>query len=186
MKHLLIAFLTVVTLSVTAQKVFQTQELKMEVNNKGKITSLYGDKEYLPASAESYLLRANIAGEDYLPISVKWKGNTATATFANDVKVVVKATKANNYLKFEVVKLENEAQIDVLFWGPFATSISETIGEYVGVVRNGSYSLGYQSLNAKTTGGKKLFGQGDSSVPAGWKVYQCPHRGSLTTSCSER
>jgi hypothetical protein len=160
MKHLLLAILTIVTLSVTAQKVIQTQGLQMEVNNKGKITSLHGDKEYLPASAESYLIRVNIAGEDYTPAWVKWKGNTATASFPNKVKIVVEVTEEDNYLKFEVVKLENEEQIDVLFWGPFATSISKTIGEYVGVVRNGSYALGYQSLNAKTTGGKKLNSDG--------------------------
>lgn len=160
MKHLLIALFMLVTFSVAAQKVIQSQGLKIEVNNKGKITSLYGDKEYLPASAESYLVRVNIAGVDYTPSSVKWKGNTATASFPNKVKVSVKATEANNFLKFEVVKLENEEQIDVLFWGPFATSISETIGEYVGVVRNGLYALGYQSLNAKTTGGKKLHSDG--------------------------
>jgi len=40
----------------------------------------------------------------------------------------------------------------------------------------------HQATVSLTTAGKKSFGQGDSSVPAGWKVYQCPHRGSLTTS----
>lgn len=185
MKHLLIAILTIVTLSGIAQKTIQTTGLQIEVNDKGEITSLYGDKEYLPVGAESYLLRANIAGEDYVPTSVKWKGNTAAVSFAGGVKVWVKAVKGDNYLKFEVVKLENEEKIDVLFWGPFATTISKTIGEYVGVVRDGSYALGYQSLNAKTTGGKKLNSDG-SDESRGTTASKETHGSSLQGYCINR
>lgn len=124
----------------------QTTGLKMSIGNKGKIISFYGNKEYFPPGAESYLIRLNIAEKDYTPTSIKWKGNTAKAIFAKDVKVSVKASSANNYLKFEVVEIENAEKIDVLFWSPFASTIDQTIGEYVGVVRNGTYALGYQSL----------------------------------------
>lgn len=185
MKHFLILILTIVTLSVTAEKDIKTDGLQLQIDNKGKITSFYGDKEYLPVNTESYLLRANISGKDYTPISVKWKGNTATAAFPQNVKVVLKATQKDNYLKFEVVKLENEEEIDVLFWGPFATSVSETIGEYVGVVRNGSYALGYQSLNAKTTGGKKLNSDG-SDESRGTTATKETYGSSLQGYCINR
>ena len=66
----------------------------------------------------------------------------------------------NIYLKFIVEDIHNVEKIDVLFWGPFTTTIDRIIGEYVGVVRDGSYAIGFQSLNAKTTGGKKLNADG--------------------------
>ena len=73
MKHLLIAVFTIVAFSGSAQKIVQTKGLKLEVDDRGKITSLYGDQEYLPDSAESYLVRVNIGGEDYTPISLHWQ-----------------------------------------------------------------------------------------------------------------
>ncbi len=57
-----------------AQKDVQTNGLKLGIDDRGKITSFYGDKEYLPAGTESYLIRANIAGEDYTPTSVEMEG----------------------------------------------------------------------------------------------------------------
>jgi len=185
MKQLVFGFFVMISVVATAQKDFQTKGLKMEIDPKGKITSFYGDREYLPAEAESYLIRANIAGEDYTPVSVKWKGNIATVKFPDNVKVWLKAAKADNYLKFEVIKLENEEKIDVLFWGPYATSISETIGEYVGVVRNGTYALGFQSLNAKTTGGKKLNPDG-SDASRGTTASKETYGSSLQGYCINR
>ena len=160
MNKVFIGILLLTTVISSAQKVSQTSGLTLKVDNKGEITSLFGDQEYLPQNTESYLVRANIGGVDYVPVSLKWKGNLGTATFPNSVRIFVQVTEADSYLKFEVIKVENEDKIDVLYWGPFATTVTETIGEYVGVVRNGTYALGFQSLNAKTTGGKKLNSDG--------------------------
>ncbi|MBK6947042.1 MAG: hypothetical protein IPH16_02225 [Haliscomenobacter sp.] len=52
-----------------------------------------------------------------------------------------------------MIKALPEAAIDKVVWGPFATTIGETVGEIVGVVRNGQFALGIQSLNVKTVGG---------------------------------
>jgi len=37
--------------------------------------------------------------------------------------------------------------------GPYPATISETIGETIGVVRGEEFALGIQSLNPKTIGG---------------------------------
>lgn len=84
-KLLLITFLFAV-LGVNAQKQFAAKGLKIEIDNKGRITSFYGDKEYLPTGAESFLLRVNINGVDCFPVSLKWKGNVGTALFPEKVK----------------------------------------------------------------------------------------------------
>ncbi len=185
MKRLLIAALVMIPLITSAQMELQTKGLKLVIDDKGKITSFYGDQEYMPADAQSYLIRANIAGQDYVPTSVTWKGHTSTASFPKNIEVQVTALEADNYIKFEVLKVVNAKHIDVLFWGPFATSITETIGEYVGVVRNGSYALGYQSLNAKTTGGKKINSDG-TDISRGTAATKEEHGSNLQGYCINR
>jgi len=43
--------------------------------------------------------------------------------------------------------------VDLAIWGPYPTTIRETIGETVGVVRGGGFAMGLQALNPKTLGG---------------------------------
>jgi len=160
MRKLLIGLLVFITLDVNGQDDIQTQGLKIRIGEKGKITSFYGDHEYLPSNTESYLLRIKIDDTEYVPNNLTWNNNLATISFIKNIQISVKVSISDLYVKFEVENTKNIDQVDVLLWGPFATSIGETIGEYVGVVRNGSYALGFQSLNPKTTGGKVLNSDG--------------------------
>lgn len=164
MKSLLIGILLMTTISAHAQKEIQTDGLKIGIGKNGEITRFYGDKEYLPSNAESYLIRIKIDGEEYVPINVKWKGELADVSFIQNIKITIRGTVKDGYIKFEVENVKNIEKVDVLLWGPFATSINETIGEYVGVVRDGNYALGFQSLNVKTTGGKILNSDGSDEA----------------------
>lgn len=65
-----------------------------------------------------------------------------------DVRVQAKPT----HLVFEVVRAEPADAIKLCLWGPFPTVIAATVGEIVGVVRDGTYGLGLQALNPKTIG----------------------------------
>ena len=47
-----------------------------------------------------------------------------------------------------------------MLWGPIATTIGQTIGEVVGVVRNTEFAIGLQTLNTKTCGGKLVNEEG--------------------------
>ena len=185
MKNLFIGLCTIISFVATAQKEFSTDGLMLVVDSKGLITSFYGDKEYLPGGIDSYLVRAKINGVDVLPSSLKWKNDVAEVSFVEGVKISVKGYKKDGYLKFEVVEVKNVEKLDILFWGPFATTINETIGEYVGVVRNGSYALGYQSLNVKTTGGKILNSDG-SDEARGTAATKEQHGSSLQGYCVNR
>ncbi|NPA36909.1 MAG: hypothetical protein GXO47_08685 [Chlorobi bacterium] len=148
---LLILFLTP---ALTAQKTVSTNGLSVTFDKKLKIVSLKGDKEYLPPDTESYLLRVK-SGESVLsPKSARWKGNEVRILFEKGIEVTMAVGSKGDYMTFTVQEVKNESLVDVLFYGPFPVSISETIGEVVGVVRNGDYAIGIQSLNAKTTGGK--------------------------------
>jgi len=185
MKIFLTGCFVLIAIYANAQKMFTTDGLKLSLDNKGRIISYYGDKEYLPSTAESYLLRISMDGGEHIPTTMNWNGNTGKADFPGNVEISVKAKIADGYLKFEVVKVINEEQIDVLFWGPFATTIDQIIGEYVGVVRNDTYALGYLSLNAKTTGGKKVNADG-TDAGRGTVATKEPFGSSLQGYCINR
>ena len=185
MRILLIGFLAIVAITANAQKEFTTAGLKVGIDTEGKITSFYGDQEYLPSRAESYLIRIKIDGHDQVPTAVKWKDDIADISFSENIKLSIQGSERDGYVKFEVVDVENIEKVDVLLWGPFATNISETIGEYVGVVRNGKYALGFQSLNVKTTGGKILNSDG-SDEARGTSATKESHGSSLQGYCVNR
>ncbi len=62
-----------------------------------------------------------------------------------------------------------------MLWGPFASSIDESIGETVGIARGETFAIGIQALNIRTLGGypwnendampqKDLFEDGDITI----------------------
>ncbi len=62
--------------------------------------------------------------------------NGLSISFDKNLKITeLKGDK--EYLAFTIEEVKNESSVDVIFYGPFPTTINETIGEIVGVVRNG-------------------------------------------------
>lgn len=49
--------------------------------------------------------------------------------------------------------LPGVGDVELAIWGPYPTTIRETIGETVGVVRGGGFAMGIQALNPRTLGG---------------------------------
>lgn len=185
MRSFLIVVFIAFSISSYGQKEFKTDGLKIAIDNKGRVTSIFGDKEYYSEGADSYLIRARIMGIDENPASVKWKGDVAEVSFSNNIKVSVQGFDKEGYLRFEVMDVKNVEDLDILYWGPFANAIDQTIGEYVGVVRDGSYALGFQSLNVKTTGGKILNADG-SDEARGTTATKENHGSSLQGYCVNR
>jgi hypothetical protein len=185
MKKIFTILFMILTLSVQAQKEFETTGLKIGIGQLGEIISLHGDQEYLPSKAESYLVRIKIDGKELQPEKVNWKHTIAEVIFANGVVISVEGFEKDEYITFKVIDVKNADRIDILLWGPFATTISETIGEYVGVVRNSKYAIGYQSLNVKTTGGKVLNTDG-SDEARGTTAIRENYGSSLQGYCVNR
>ena len=71
----------------------------------------------------------------------------------NDVDAEVKLEKKEKYITLELISISKQDSIELVLWGPFKSTIKETIGESVGVVRNEKFSIGIQSLNKRTLGG---------------------------------
>jgi hypothetical protein len=56
-------------------------------------------------------------------------------------------------------------RVSLALWGPIPTSIRKTVGEVVGVVRDGEFALGIQALNLKTLGGYPENDEGSADRP---------------------
>jgi hypothetical protein len=134
-----------------------TSGLKMSVNDKGFVISLYdvtNSKEYLSPANAVPLLSVRCNGEKENPAFLKSRGNELTLSFPkNNVEVRIIVGIRPDYLTFELDEIRPFEKVELVIWGPYSTTISETIGECVGVVRNNEFALGIQALNVKTLGG---------------------------------
>ena len=146
-------FLSAVAVDIT----WTTSGFKMSVNNKGYVTSLYdviNNKEYLPEDNSVPLLSIRCNGDIEHPAMLKSKGSELTLTYEkNKVYAKISVVAKSGYLTFELTDIRPFEKVGLVVWGPYPTTISETIGECVGVVRNSEFALGIQALNVKTLGG---------------------------------
>jgi hypothetical protein len=111
---------------------------------------------YLPQAVPAPILTIRVDGDDVSPTGLVWEkvGRSFRLTYPSfgitaEVAVSVKPT----HVAFALVALTHQASVELITWGPYPTTIGETIGETVGVVRNQSFAIGIQALNAKTLGG---------------------------------
>ena len=119
---------------------YETAGFKMDIDEKGLIISIFdksNNKEYLPAGQIVPLLSIRVNNEIEFPSQLKQKNNVLTLSFpSNKVDAQVKANSKTGYLSFELIGITRAETIELIIWGPYPTTISETIGECVGVVRN--------------------------------------------------
>lgn len=138
---------------------FETDSFKMEVDPNGNITSLLDKEqqhEYRATGQVSPLLSIRVGSEFEAPSEASWEENLGILTLTypkNQAIIAVKTDFKKNFIKFEVQDVKSEKEIDLVVWGPYATTISQTVGECVGVVRDSLFSIGIQALNPKTIGG---------------------------------
>ncbi len=145
--------------SILAQLTLKSEGLQISTDNTGKVTELINTTtgiDYLNRDTVSFFISLISGGKRHNAVSVKYNPGDSIMVFGFDeskVRVEVKFTQLKTHLTFEVVKAEPAALVDAIAWGPVYTSISEKIGEVVGVVRDKDVSVGMLLLNAKTLGG---------------------------------
>jgi hypothetical protein len=99
-------------------------------------------------------LRVDTTWEEPSKAVFNSKSGEITLTYAaSKINAVVKVTINKNHLSFRLTKLSAKEKVNAVIWGPYPTTISQTIGEVIGVVRDGQYAIGIQTLNPKTLGG---------------------------------
>jgi hypothetical protein len=182
-------FLACISLGITlqAQVSFETGSFRLSLDADGAISELNdieNDVNYL-AAEPAFLVGIKSEGEILAPTGFKSKGEQLSYMFPGNMQVDIKAQDKGDYLRFEVMGLSNEAGIDAILWGPIRTTIGETVGEFVGVVRNQDYAIGIQALNVKTTGGALVDDQG-FVAPRGSAALPQDYGSSLQAFCIDR
>lgn len=166
LKTLLFSASVLLLVSLVAFYIYQPQEITfktdaflLKIDGSGNVTSLTdtkSNKDYFARSEKSPLVAIRIDGEYENPASSIWNENEKTLTLAytrSNSIVTIRIEQKSKYVTFEIIDVKSGKDIELAVWGPYSTTISKTIGECVGVVRDSEYAVGIQALNPKTIGG---------------------------------
>ncbi len=133
-----------------------TSYADVKVNQDGficEITDLRTGKNYVPQGNPSPIL-ALYNGEEYIhPTNLQVAEGKWILTFGNQAKAIVAKEVKGDYLHLRLESLEPREGIEAVAWGPYATTLSQYIGETVGVVRDSVFAIGVQPLEISTTEG---------------------------------
>jgi len=111
---------------------------------------------YLPPDQPAPLLQIQVDGKLYAPDHATWSAGRHTFTLEYSslhASATVSAIVKPSHLRLELTSLRSERRVELVLWGPYPTTIDQTVGEIVGVVRDRTAAVGIQSLNPKTLGG---------------------------------
>ncbi|MDB5276493.1 MAG: hypothetical protein JWR61_1448 [Ferruginibacter sp.] len=157
--QLIMVLLLVLSISTTAQISFTAGELKLSINELGSVTeitnTLMGNNVLAKDTAAPLMILVS-NNTRYLPSAMLYNKaqHTIRLTYkASGVTIDIKVQEKPGHLVMEIIKAVPAEKIDAVVWGPYPTVINKTIGEVIGVVRDGSISVGIQVLNIKTLGG---------------------------------
>lgn len=150
---------------------WQTDTACMAVDEHGSVTMLArrsDSHDYLATNQPAPLLSLRVGGKIYPPDGAKWSPQTGRLTLHFDptgVTGVVQVVSKPTHLTLELVEVVPVGSADLVLWGPYPTTIHKTVGEVIGVVRDGAFALGLQALNLKTLGGYPENDEGSADRP---------------------
>ena len=135
---------------------------QVSLDGRGRVTSLKDGRtgtDYLPPGMKPALLSLRVGGEDLAPLRAVWSAERKTLVldWGKGIRGEVSVKVEPTHIRFELVSLDGADKVELVLWGPYPTTIGETVGETVGMVRNGRYAIGIQSLELKTLGGFPTF-----------------------------
>ena len=163
MKHFipLVAIPFLMASLASAQDVrLHTGDFSLSISETGRLTEMSNPltgTNVLAIGQKAPLLKVRVVGSDWEePAQAVFNAGKSVVTLTFPVSKVtaeVKVIQSKTHLVFELISLNADNRVSAVCWGPYPTSINKTIGEVIGVVRDGEYAVGLQSLNTKTLGG---------------------------------
>jgi hypothetical protein len=143
----------------SSQVVFNSGNFRLAINNSGVITDLNNtttNKNHLYKDSISPLITLLSGNKRYVPSSITYNKSQHKITLLfklAGITIDVIVIEKNSHIVFEIIKAIPANKIEAIVWGPLSTSINKTVGEVIGVVRDGETTIGLQVLNIKTLGG---------------------------------
>jgi len=136
-----------------------TREALLALDTQGALLALgrrRGGRNYLALGQPAPLLQLRKAGVLHAPETARWDAKTRQLTLHYGVvgaMATVRVEAKPSHITLELLALTPQDTVELVVWGPYPTTIGETIGEIVGVVRDSETAIGIQALNPKTLGG---------------------------------
>ena len=147
--------------------------LDIGIDRRGYVVSLRDattGREYLPAGHDAPLLTLRQDGVDRVPVTAGADGDVLTLEYEDGLRARIRIEQRGTHATFELLSVGSAtaegpaatagstdggagSDVELAIWGPYPTTIGDTIGETVGVVRDGTFAIGLQALNPKTLGG---------------------------------
>ena len=164
-----------VTINVAAQVQFKTRQWSLQIDATGKLTSMKNlkkNQELLVAEKATSLMSVKKDGKIFASQNALWKPKSAELLLSYPqigTEATLKIQQRDSYLSFEVIKLTHAEAVELVLWGPYPTSLADTVGEVVGVVRSKEFAMGIQALNIKTLGG---YPSADNDVDPSYDVFE--------------
>jgi hypothetical protein len=145
----------------------QTEDARISIDTQGCITSIQSrasNHEYLAPGHKSPVLSLSAKGRELPPLSLQLAPdkNQVVLTFSNGAAATVRIESKGRYVRLQLLSLENRGEVDNILWGPVHTTISKTIGDIIGVVRDEDWAIGMLALDDITIQGPPVdsdFGQ---------------------------
>jgi hypothetical protein len=125
-----------------------------------------------------------VGGQKVKPTALSLNGTTLVFTnAAAGTRIDVAVEDKTTYTTFAVTgaTASQGADVQTVLWGPLPLSISDTIGESAGIVRNSTFAVGLKPLNERTEG------TWPRDYPTwGWQNEVDPNPSSLQVDDSEK
>lgn len=148
----------------------QTNAFRLSIAATGQIsemTNIASGKNYLASGEKAPLLKIRVGEQWEEPSKAVFNAKTGIISLnypESKISAEIKVVSNPTHLSLRLNKLSDKDKVNAVYWGPYPTTIGQTIGEVIGVVRDGQYAIGLQAMNPKTIGGilKREGGTDDS------------------------
>lgn len=180
MKTILMLFTYFIFFCSCSQKLLFDQkagDLRLGIDKTGKITALENvsnSTNYVAPDEASYILEYQKYGADsinvmFQPESMKvveqTKVNTKLElTYKEGVKLTLLITPKPGYFRMEVIGADPVADVSLIRWGPYKTTMKGPIGEWLGLNRSMDFTIGLLSLEPNTDGIAASYSSNGSSL----------------------
>jgi hypothetical protein len=158
---------------------FETDYIKFSIDKKARVENILYKKSGQNLVIPNYKvsLISLVHEGKVFPIS-SWTSNANNLLFKFDkieTEVEVKVETKEQYLSFEIIKINSTKQIDKIKFGPFHVIPSEKIGQSVGLAYDDEVAVGFMGLNLKSRGGfeikhRERYGNAAKKIEGGAKL----------------
>jgi len=127
---------------------FTTREAVFAIDDRGtleRIVRRADGRNYLAPGEPAPLLALRVEGRMHAPTDRSWDATRGRLTLRYpqiEATVELAVAVKDTHVTFETSAVTSPRRIELIVWGPYPTTIGETIGEVIGVVCDVEFVIG--------------------------------------------